>query len=75
MQLGAQMDGEVQYEASMKVTLFKIHQYRLFLKGDRLVVMSQNLVSIPKALGETYGDKAKQLDLSYNSIKYVVRYQ
>jgi hypothetical protein len=40
------------------------------LNGEHLSVVGQNLDCIPAYLGEKHGDKIRQLDLSYNNIRF-----
>lgn len=39
------------------------------LEGDHLSLVGLDLVSLPPHIGEKYGDRVRQLDLSYNSIE------
>jgi len=39
------------------------------LEGDHLSLVGLDLISVPPHMGEKYGDKVRQLDLSYNSLE------
>jgi len=45
------------------------------VKGEHLSSIGQNLTEIPSLFGDTYGDKVKQLDFSYNGIRKVTNLQ